>query len=267
MKIIAITGSTRGIGFGLANAFLAQGCAVAISGRAAKSVEQAIAELTKKHPAERIVGHACDVAQRDQVQGLWDAVQQRFGRVDIWVNNAGIAHPEVSAWDVAWKLPAGMPETVLSTNILGTIHGCGVAMHGMLAQGGGAIYNMYGYGSHGGAMQAGLSLYGTSKAAVRFYTDSLIRETRRGSIIVGSLSPGMVLTDMLLRRKDENPAQWEQLKRILNILAEKVEVVCPRLAEQMLANQKHGTNIAYNSTFKLMMRFLTAPIAKRKIVD
>ncbi|HFB52617.1 MAG TPA: SDR family NAD(P)-dependent oxidoreductase, partial [Anaerolineae bacterium] len=83
MKTIVITGSTRGIGRGLATEFLKRGCNVVISGRTADTVERALAELRRDFPAGRIAGHLCDVTDISQVQSLWDAAVAAFGQVDI----------------------------------------------------------------------------------------------------------------------------------------------------------------------------------------
>ena len=89
MKTIVITGSTRGIGYGMATAFLEMGCAVVISGRQQAVVDQAVSALADRFGAEKVFGTACDVRKLDQVQGLWDAAAAHFGRIDIWINNAG----------------------------------------------------------------------------------------------------------------------------------------------------------------------------------
>ena len=89
MKKIVITGSTRGIGYGLANSFLALGWSVAVSGRTQEGVEAAVSSLATRHDAGSIVGQPCDVTRFDQVQALWDVAQARFGGIDMWVNNAG----------------------------------------------------------------------------------------------------------------------------------------------------------------------------------
>ena len=86
MKTIVITGSTRGIGYGLADSLLDLGCAVTVSGRTLAAVQQAIAKLASKHGPERAFGHPCDVTHLDQVQALWDAAQARFGKIDIWIS-------------------------------------------------------------------------------------------------------------------------------------------------------------------------------------
>ena len=160
-KVIVITGSTRGIGLGLAEAFLQRGCAVAISGRRGDSTSEAVRRLASKYDPSRVGGVACDVTDPSQLVGLWAAATDQFGQVDIWVNNAG------SAGEMAmiWERPASEVQSVIDTNLVGTILGAQVAMRGMLAQGHGAIYNMEGMGSDGRKL-TGLSLYGTTKYAV-----------------------------------------------------------------------------------------------------
>jgi NAD(P)-dependent dehydrogenase (short-subunit alcohol dehydrogenase family) len=88
-KTIVITGSTRGIGYGLAEAFLSLGCSVTVSGRGEEAVEKAAAGLKSSFEAERVFGTACDVTDPSQLQALWDKSIEIFRKVDIWVNNAG----------------------------------------------------------------------------------------------------------------------------------------------------------------------------------
>ncbi len=72
MKTIVITGSTRGIGYGLADAFLASGCSVVISGRKRDAVDLALGKLGSKNPPERICGVPCDTRNLMEVQALWN---------------------------------------------------------------------------------------------------------------------------------------------------------------------------------------------------
>ena len=162
MKKVVITGSTRGIGFGLAYAFLELGCSVTVCGRKWASVEQAVEMLLDRFAPANIQGVACDVRDASQVQALWDAAQERFGKVDIWVNNAGLSGPQMPPWEI----PAEQAAQVIETNLLGAIYGSQVAVRGMLAQGFGAIYNMEGMGSDG-RKHNGLALYGTSKYGLK----------------------------------------------------------------------------------------------------
>jgi NAD(P)-dependent dehydrogenase (short-subunit alcohol dehydrogenase family) len=263
-KNIVITGSTRGIGYGLADAFLARGCKVMLSGRQQAVVNQAVAALSQKHGAEQVAGQVCDVTDYTQVQALWDAAARRFGGIDIWVNNAGIAN----VLTPFWELDPQQMESVVKTNILGTMYGCSVALREMLKKGSGAVYNMEGFGSRNKRKLPGLTLYGTTKAATAFLDDSLTEELQGKPILFGSLSPGMVVTDMLLnQRKGGDPADWERSQRVFNILADRVETVTPWLVEQILANQKIGARFNWLTSAKAAWRFLSAPFHKRKVID
>lgn len=99
MKKIVITGSTRGIGFGLARSFLELGQSVVVSGRTAETVESVRAALAKTYGEDRVAGIPCDVTQCDAVQALWERAVDAFGSIDIWINNAGISHPQVTPWE------------------------------------------------------------------------------------------------------------------------------------------------------------------------
>ena len=262
MKTIVITGSTRGIGYGLAEAFLARDCAVTISGRTTESVERAISALSTEHDADRIFGQPGDVTRFEQVQALWTAAHTHFGRVDIWINNAGVANRPM---DFAELSPEQI-RAVVETNLIGTMNGSKVALTGMSAQGFGSLYNMEGLGSDGRQV-AGLALYGSTKRAIHYLNEALVKETEGTPVLVGSLSPGMVLTDMLTAPYDQHSAEWARARRIFNILADRVETVTPWLADQILANQEHGARIKWLTKRKIIGRFLLAPFRKRDLFD
>jgi NAD(P)-dependent dehydrogenase (short-subunit alcohol dehydrogenase family) len=262
MKHIVITGSTRGIGYGLAEAFLDLACSVTVSGRDQERVDGAVARLEVNHPSERVFGFACDVQQPEQVQALWDQSISRFKKIDIWINNAGFSGPQLAAWE----MPVEEAKGIIGTNLLGEIYGSMVAVNGMLAQGHGAIYNMEGMGSDG-RMHNGLTYYGTSNAGRNYFNTSLIKETEGKPLIIGTLRPGMVATELLTKQYEDRPDEWERDKRIFNILADRVETVCPWLAAQMLNNDRHGAKISWTSRWKIMGRFLTSPFSKRNIFE
>src|SRR5690349_9698258 len=97
MQTIVVTGSTRGIGRGLAKAFLERGHQVMVSGRTQAAVDQAVRELSAEVPgaAGRVAGSTADVSKPDDIQKLWDAAVARFQRVDLWINNAAVASDNV----------------------------------------------------------------------------------------------------------------------------------------------------------------------------
>jgi NAD(P)-dependent dehydrogenase (short-subunit alcohol dehydrogenase family) len=259
MKTIIITGSTRGIGYGLADEFLKRGQKVVVSGRSQDSVDTAVTALSAKHGSDRLQGNPCNVAYLAQNQALWDAAVARFGKVDIWINNAGINHPRKMIWEVS---PEDM-QALVDVNLLGTMYGSQVAMRGMIQQGHGHIYNMEGSGSNG-AVRPGVSVYGATKRATHYFTHALEKEAADNPVKVSSLSPGIVITDMILDPYKDEPMP-ERAKRIFNILGDKVETVTPWLAEKVLANEKSGAHIAWLTTPKILFRFMTAGFNKRDL--
>ena len=263
MKTVVITGSTRGLGRGLAQAFLELGCVVMLNGRRQEDVDRALGELSQVHDASRLGGYAGDMRVFSQVQALWQAAQARFGRIDIWINNAGISH----SLDEFWKLDPQIVEQVISTNLTGTMFGSLVALRGMLEQGHGALYNMEGLGSRDGRIIAGLSLYGSSKAGLSYFTQALAQEAAGTPVLVGALSPGMVLTEMLSGRHGRDPQETARARRVFNILADRVDTVTPWLARRVLENQRNGMRIAWLTPGKVMARFMVAPFRRRNIID
>jgi NAD(P)-dependent dehydrogenase (short-subunit alcohol dehydrogenase family) len=259
-KSIVITGSTRGIGYSLATAFLERGCGVTISGRTAEAVEEAVTKLSEKYDGELILGTACDVTDFIQVQNLWEKARGHFGRIDIWINNAGIAAPMTKFWELS---PIQYAD-VVQTNILGTMNGSKVALTGMVAQGHGALYNLEGFGAKGRSMR-GMTLYGSTKASIHFMNRSLAKEIEGKPVIIGAIAPGMVITEMITRQFKGHEEELEKSKRVLNIIAERAETVASVIVNKILENKKNGVTIAYSSSFKMLGKFLTAPFRKRDL--
>lgn len=259
-QTIVVTGSTRGIGLGLAREFLKRGHRAVVTGRSQGSVDRALAEL---EPLGEVLGQPCDVRRRDELQRLWDAAVARFGRVDMWINNAALAPNHQLLADVP---PEEIAATV-DTNLTGTAYGTQIALKGMLRQGGGRIYTFEGFGSDG-MTNPGLTMYGSTKRAIQYFTESVAREYADSPVLIGALSPGMVPTDLLVySSKAQDPAKWEKSKRIMNILGDTVETVTPWLAEQALANDKQGARIAWLTRRKAFIRFIVPKYRKRRIVE
>ena len=163
-----------------------------------------------------------------------------------------------------WELPPERYSEVINTNLLGTMYGTKVALTGMLAQGFGALYNMEGFGASRRNMP-GMTLYGSTKAAIHFINHSLANESMDTTVITGAIAPGMVITDMITRQFEGRMEELEKSKRILNIIAERPETVAPVLVEKILENQKNGVTINYSSSMKMMLKFLTALFRKRDL--
>ncbi|MDX2221277.1 MAG: SDR family oxidoreductase [Rhodospirillaceae bacterium] len=261
---IVVTGSTRGIGRGLALQFLKRGQNVVVCGRSLAAAQTAAAELQSQATGgARAVAAACDVTDAVQVEALWTTATAALGRIDIWINNAGA----INTMRPVTELVPGEIMSVPRTNLVGTMLCCRAALNGMARQDPvngrrGAIYNFEGFGSDG-TKRPGMSIYGASKFGLTYFTKCLIKETRGGDILVGFMSPGIVVTDMLLKAKDDLPPErWAKTKRIYRILANDVDTVTAWLAERVLANSRHGAKIAWLTGAGAAGRFLKALFVK-----
>jgi NAD(P)-dependent dehydrogenase (short-subunit alcohol dehydrogenase family) len=259
---VVITGSTRGIGHAVANELLACGCRVMISGRIQQTVTSAVGKLAARHGAERVAGTQCDVGDPVQVQALWDAAKAKFGQIDIWINNAGIGH----ATQPTWELSPTELKAVVDTNVMGTLYGARVALRGMLEQGSGALYNLEGLGSDGRVIQ-GVVLYGSTKAQIHYLTSGLMRETRGTKIKVGAIQPGMVWTDLIAKRYEGKPDELQKVKKIFNLICNRVDDVAPWVAEKILQNRRRCVRFNYMPGHKVLWRFLSAPFTKRSVIE
>ena len=264
-KNVVITGSTKGIGKGMALEFLKRGHNVVISSRGQAAVDQAVADLqqTADDAGAKLAGVPCDVAQFDQVQKLWDQAVAALGSVDIFINNAGITN---SGMPIA-HLPPEQFDTVVHTNLTGLYFCSQVVLEGMQAQGHGAYYTFEGFGSNG-MHNPSSHVYGSTKNALRYFTKCLVEETKDGPVLVGYMSPGIVLTDLSLKDRPNMPPEvWQNVKRVYNILADRVETVTPYLVEGVLNNTKHGGRVEWLTRRKSLWRFLKSRFVTRNLFD
>lgn len=260
-KNVVITGSTRGIGLAMAKEFLNNGCHVTLSGRNEKLSEAAKIELSSVVDSYDYC--SCDVSKKEDIQRLWDFSADRWGTIDIWVNNAGVNSPH----EYVYNINKFYTDAVIDTNIRGVIYGSQIAAEGMIKQGHGAIYNMEGLGSNN-MIQRNTVLYGTSKHALTYFTKGLAKELDKTPIIAGRLSPGMMLTDFITKTPDGKVAAIEEdrsFRKIFNILADKPETVAPFLVSRMLSNTKNDIQIEWLSFGKILTRFASSLFKKREI--
>ncbi len=183
-KVAFVTGSTRGIGHGVAVALHQAGAKVAVVGRDLVRAQAVAAEL-----GERALGVACDVSDRAQIDAAIGATEKGLGPVDILVNNAGITRDNLllrmseSEWD-----------EVLDANLKGAFHTTQAVLKGMMKRRGGRIINITSIiGLTGNKGQAN---YAASKAGLIGFTKSVAKEYGSRGILVNAVAPGFIETDM-----------------------------------------------------------------------
>jgi NAD(P)-dependent dehydrogenase (short-subunit alcohol dehydrogenase family) len=230
-KIAVITGSTRGLGFSIAEAMLKAGATVVVSGRYAAPLRKAVKSL-QRHGA--VKGMRCDVRREGQVYALARRVVDRYGRIDVWINNAGCTGSAGRLLDTA---PAEAQELFI-TNDLGTLHGTRAALHFMLPREQGTLVNLYGAGSFLRPATP-TAMYGASKAWVSSFTRSLAKEVAGTGVRIVGFSPGMLLTDMLTAPTVLGKPGRDMLKNygfVLRLLARRPEEAAQGLVKVLQSN-------------------------------
>ena len=188
-KVAVITGGSRGLGLAIAQTYARAGAKVVIASRTPHAVGLAVDSL--RASGYQATGLACDVADMAQVEALAQHAIQTFGRMDIWVNNAGLSAP----YGPTVHIPRRDFITVINTNIIGTYNGSIVAMRHFLAQKSGKLINLLGRGDKGSiALQ---NAYSSSKVWVRNFTKTLANEYRNSGVDIFGFNPGLVRTEML----------------------------------------------------------------------
>src|ERR1700676_1356648 len=189
--VVLITGGLTGIGRATTLAFAQEGARVVISGRRDDAGQALVAELRTLGAEAEFV--RADVRHEDDVRNLVDKAVERFGRLDVAVNNAGTEGKPGPLTEQSAETYAA----TFDTNVLGTILSLKYEMRVMLAQGHGAIVNLSGtLGSRGAA---GASMYAASKHAVEGLTKSAALEGAAVGVRVNAVAPGPVETEMLNR--------------------------------------------------------------------
>jgi len=252
---VVVTGATRGLGKALARAFVARGDRVVLVARSQHALAQVAAELRAIAPrggdAGQIATVRCDVSSPAEVSRLAAEVRARFGRVDMWLNNAAYNPGNKPLLECT----AAELEGVAGTNLLGAMLCTKTAVEVIRDQegAGGHIFNFTGRGGDG-TSSPGTAAYGATKAGMMQFKRSLVAELDAEGLSerVGlhTISPGMVLTDLLLR--DTTPA----MRQAFNVICEQPETVAEALVPRMRATRGTGKHLA----------FLTGPRIARAVL-
>jgi NAD(P)-dependent dehydrogenase (short-subunit alcohol dehydrogenase family) len=256
MNTVVITGSTRGLGLGLARHFLDKGCNVVVNGSSEASVGRALDALSKY--GARVHGVVADVSSRNDVERLCREAGMRFRQVDIWVNNAGLGQ----SLRKAWELGEEEVSRIAGVNIMGVVHGTIVPFLAMQPRGKGKIFTMEGHGSKGAIIDR-MTIYGTTKSAATYFTKSFAHEAKGSGITLGCLLPGMVVTDLLFDTVRDDTPESRRRKMFYNMLADDVDTVSAFLVDRMLSASGSFTRIEWLTRQKAMFRLLFGKFRKR----
>ena len=199
-RVALVTGGSRGIGFAIAHALVAEGVQVAVTGRDAAHLSAARPKLEAAGPSG-VETLQADVRNYDEVSRAIGATVARFGGLDILINNAGVG----IFGNVASMTPEQWSE-VIDTNLTGVFHACHAALPHMRRRGGGFIINISSLA--GKNPFADGAAYCASKSGLNAFSEALMQEVRYDNIRVSYVMPGSVAT--AFSSGDENKgADWK----------------------------------------------------------
>jgi 3-hydroxybutyrate dehydrogenase len=215
-KAALITGSTSGIGLGIAKAFAAQGANIVFNGFGdLQEIAALQLDVTQKYNVKTVY-HGADMSKPAEIEAMMQAAAEQFGAVDILVNNAGIQHVAnvedfpVEKWDA-----------IIAINLTSAFHTTRLAIPAMKARNWGRIINIA--STHGLVASPQKSAYVASKHGIIGFTKAVALETATTGVTCNAICPGWVLTPLVQKQIEARAAQQgitiEEAKKAL--LAEK----------------------------------------------
>jgi benzil reductase ((S)-benzoin forming) len=204
-RTAVITGASRGLGAGLAEAFRARGLRLGLCARSAPALAA----------GPGVVAERLDVRDAAAVAAFAKAVEARFGAIDLWINNAGVLEPIEMLRDV----PAEAARSHLDVNVLGVLLGTQAFVRHLRRRGGeGVLVNV----SSGAAQRpyAGWSVYCAGKAAVERLTECVALEEAAHGLRAYAVAPGVVDTDMQASIRATPAARFPEAPRFIELARE-----------------------------------------------
>lgn len=219
-KTAVITGASRGLGAGLARDFHARGMNLGLCARSSLPLDG----------TARSVSTRLDVGDAKAVDAFAAQVIERFGAIDLWINNAGVLAPIAALRDVS----DADAEAHWRINVNGVLHGTRAFVRHLRTRGGeGVLINV----SSGAARNpyAGWSIYCAGKAAVDRMTECVQEEERAAGLRAYAVAPGVIDTDMQAEVRGSDPSAFPQLPRFLELKRQGAFNTPEIVAEHLLA--------------------------------
>ena len=253
---IVITGSTKGLGKAIAKKMFLDGNNVVINSRSKTntlSTYREFLELSKLNPDCGVAYPiSADVTSYDECERLMNTSLSNLGNIDIWINNAG-----VSTRENLINLKGEDIDSIIDTNLKGTLYCCNLLIPRMRENG--IIINIEGAGSNMFATP-GYSVYGSTKAGVTQFTKTLSNEYADKNICFCTLSPGMVITDLLLSNCTNN------MKKAFNIFAETPEHIA-EFSVNEIYKIKSNTSIQYLTITRIITLLILHVFRRHRVFD
>ena len=264
MKTVVITGSARGFGYAMLELFYKKDYNVVVCDINEESLKNATENLKIKKIKSKgkVLSYKMDVTKEEEIKKMIENILEEVEEINIWINNAGVNQP----MKPIWELDSKVIDKLIDIDLKGTILCSKNIMPIMLKQKNGAIYNVEGYGSNDATM-TGLSIYGTSKRGVTYFTETLAKESEEigGEVLIGKITPGIMITNFIgtAMGDGEKIELSPKTKNVYNILGDKPETIANFMVEKIITNQKNNVKFTYLTPLRAALRFLMAMFGKK----
>lgn len=266
MKTVVVTGSARGFGLEFLKLFRERNFNVVLCDISSDSLEIAKKELEKIDSNSKILSFKTDITKEEDVNNLINETIKEVKTIDIWINNAGVNQPSKAIWE----LDKSTIDRLIDIDLKGTILCSKLIMPVMIKQGSGQIYNIEGYGSNDAKM-LGLSIYGTAKRAITYFTEALAKEseTKNTNVLIGKITPGIMITNFIHTSlgDGEKIELDEKTKKVYNILGDYPETIAKFMVDKIINNKKNNVKFTWLTNRKATWRFMASGFNKRNFFE
>lgn len=262
MKTVVITGSARGFGYAMLELFKERDFNVVLCDVNEEALAEAKEKLDNTNGVGKVFVFKTDITKEADIQNLIDTVLPETGTIDIWINNAGVNQQNATIWDIDKRTI----DKLIDIDLKGTILCSKLIMNVMKKQKFGQIFNVEGYGSND-AVTTGLSIYGTAKRAVTYFTEALAHECeeQETGVCVGKITPGIMITNFITTSLGDGAKIKldDKTKKVYNILGDYPETIAKFMVEKIVNNTKNNVKFTWLTNKRAAWRFATSVFNKK----
>lgn len=215
-KVIVITGGSQGFGKELAKSFINNGSKVIISSHEKEGLELTASELS-------IDSFVADVTSFDDIKKLSEYAIKKYGKIDVWINNAGIQ----IAPSLVEEINIKKLHYLFDVNFFGYFYGCQMALTQMKKQNSGVIININSTAGLDG--KPGISAYSSSKFAIKGLTESIRKEVKNLDIQVYGIFPGGMQTDIYKEKYPEDIKEYMEVDTVVEKVMNNLKLDSPEI--------------------------------------
>ncbi len=262
MKTVVITGSARGFGYAMIELFRQRNFNVVLCDVNKEALEEARNKLETMKYEGKVLAYQTDITKEEDIKSLIDNTLKETSTIDIWINNAGVNQTNCPIWE----LDKNVIDRLIDIDLKGTILCSKMIMSVMKEQHSGQIFNVEGHGSNDATI-TGLSVYGTSKRAVTYFTEALAHESEElnTGVLIGKITPGIMITNFIHTAlgDGEKIELDEKTKKVYNILGDYPETIANYMVDRIINNTKNNVKIAWLTNRRAAWRFMSSGFNKR----